>query len=319
MKKTFLLLMLVYIILTACDMQKNIPTVIPSVTPKQSFTATVTPVPSLTATLTPTPTSKIILPTQPSAPPTFTPFPPYQNKNVIINYSVIGNHSDYDMFFDPPSGNIITKLVLYEDGQLLIAGAGETYQSKKLSSAEISSFLLELETLGFYALESNQQSDQTDELYDFGNNYQEIHDGLWYCVSVNTDKSRNLCVREFYIQFLIPKMKNILHFLDEYKPAGMTAYYPDRIFLTRTDIDSSIDNPPAIPWDEHFPSWENDPGKITSDTCNPVIYIYGDMAKEIYMFFERSDGWMVVSLNDKEFIVYIRVLLPHEKVINLCQ
>jgi hypothetical protein len=38
------------------------------------------------------------------------------------------------------------------------------------------------------------------------------------------------------------------------------------------------------------------------------------MAKEIYMFFEGSDSSMVVSQNGNEYLVDIRVLLPHEKV-----
>ena len=307
MKTTFLLSVVVCIILVSCNGQKDIPTVVPSVTPQ----------PSLAATFAITPTSTKILPTQFPSTPTSTPFPAYQNKNVIFDYYVVGNQADFDTFFDPPSGDIVTRLILYDDGQMLIAGAGETYKQKILSSAEIKSFLSKLEALGFYSLESNQKDDPTDKLYDFGNNYQEVNDGLWYCISVNANKSRNLCVRESYIQFLIPKMKSILKYLDGYKPIGMTPYYADRILLTiQSDIDPSIENPPAIPWDEHFPSLENDPSRFTSDTSNQVIYVDRDMAKEIYLFFEGSDGSRVVSQNGKEYIVYIRVLLPHEKVKN---
>lgn len=310
MKKTSLLSVVVCIILTSCNGSKDISTVFPSVTPQ----------PSLTATIVITPTFAKIVPTQPSSNPTFTPFPPYQNKNVVFDYYVIGNRADWDIFFDPPSGNIVTRLVLYEDGQMLAAGPGGTYKEKFLSSAEIKSFLSKLETLGFYSLESNQQSDQTDKLYDFGSNYEEVNDGLWYCISVNANKSRKLCIREPYIQFLTPKMQSILQYLDEYKPTDMTPYYTDRILLTiQSDINSSIKDPPAIPWDEHFPSLEHDPRRFTSDTSNQVIYVAEDMAKEIYLFFEGSNGWKVVSQNSKEYIVYIRVLLPHEKVKNIQQ
>lgn len=225
--------------------------------------------------------------------------------------------ANWDAFFDPISGNVVTRLVLYDDGQLLLAGAGETYKQKKLSSADIKSFLSKLEILGFYSLESNQHDDQTDKLYDFGNNYQRTFDGLWDCVSVHADKSRTLCVDENYIQYLIPKMKSILHYLDGYKPAGMTPYYPDRILLDiQSDIDPSIDNPPATPWAEHFPSLGYDPSRFTTGISNQVIFIDGDMAKEISLFFKGSNGWKVVSQNGIEYIVSIRVLLPHEKVKN---
>jgi hypothetical protein len=313
MGKTLLLSIAVCITLTSCNGQKDIPTVLPSVTLKPSSTTTAMTIPALIST----PTR--IQPTEPPFTPTFTPFPPYHNKEVIFDYSVIGNQADWDMFFDPPSGNIVTKLVLYDDGQMLIAGTAETFKQKVLSSNEIKNFLSKLETLGFYSIESNQKYDPTDKLYNFGNNFQEVEvfDGLWYCIFVNADKSRELCVREPYIQFLIPKMKRILQYLDEYKPTGMTPYYPDRILLSiQVGAHSSVDDPPAIPWDEHFPSLENDPTRFTSDTYSQVIYVDGDLAKEIYLFFEGSDGWKVVSQNGTEYVVSLRVLLPDEKVKN---
>lgn len=303
--KKWLLISVACILFTACNEQYTTPTMLPSPTPKLVLIATSTP------TETPQPT---LAPTS-----TITPLPFYENKKVIFDYYIRGNQADWDIFFDPPSGNIVTKLVLYDDGQMLIAGSGETYKQKVLSSDKIKSFLSKLETLGFYSLESNQKHDPTDKLYNFGDKYEEVgvFDRLRYCILVNADKSRNLCVHESYLQFLIPKMKNILQYLDEYKPASMTPYYPDRVLLTiQANVDPSIDNPPAIPWDEHFPSLENDPRRFTSDTSNQVIYIDGDMAKEIYLFFKGSDGSKVVSQNGKEYIVYIRVLLPHEKVKN---
>lgn len=305
MKNLFLISAVAGILVTACSGQKNAPTVFPTLSPEQSLAAT--------ATLPSTPTK--IQSSGLSSPPTSIPFPPYQIKNVILDYYVAGNQADWDEFFDPPKGNIVTRLVLYEDGQLLIAGDGEKYQQKILSSDQIKSFLSNLETLGFYSLNSNQKHDTTDKLYDFGNNYQEDHGGLWYCILVQADKFKNLCIKESYIQFLIPEMKKILQLLDTYQPAEMQSYYPDRILLTIQIADPSVENPPAISWDESFPSLEKDPKRYTSGTSNQVIYIDGDLAKEIYLFFEGA-GERVVLQNGKEYIVYLRVLLPHEKVKN---
>lgn len=296
--------------LTGCGGESYVPTVFPPLPPEPSSNATA----AAPSKFTSTPTG--IRPTEPPSTPTFTPFPIYHNKGVVFNYLVSGNQADWDSFFDPPSGNIVTRLVLYDDGQLLIAGVDETYKQKILSPTEINSFLLKLEALGFYSLESNQQHDQTDRLYNFGNNYQESAGGLRYCVSMNTDKSRTLCVREPYTQFLIPKMKDILQYLDEYQPAGMTPYYPDRILVDiQSDTDPSVANPPAISWDEHFPSLEYDPNRFTSGTSNQVVFIDGAMAREIHLFFEGED-MKVVTQNGEEYVVWIRVLLPHEKVKN---
>jgi len=84
----------------------------------------------------------------------------------------------------------------------------------------------------------------------------------------------NLCVYKPYIQFLIPKTKNILR-LDEYKPPDATPYYPDYILLTIPAAEASVDNSPAIAWKEHFPSL---------DPSNQIICVDGAMAKEIYLF-----------------------------------
>jgi len=289
-------------VITACGGNKIIPTVFPSLTLEPGFTVTATP----TLTLTPK--------FQPTELPS-TPFLPYHNKGVVFNYYVTGNQAEWDTFFDHPSGNIVTKLVLYDDGQILIAGTGETYKQKVLSSAEIKSFLSKLETLGFYSLESNQEHDPTDDLYNFGGKYEEVGviGGVRNCISVDADKSKKLCVHDSYMQFLIPEMKNILQFLDAYNPTGMTPYYPDRILLTIQKADPAVDNSPANPWNERFPPLEKDPSRYTTDTSNQVMFIVGDMAKEIYLFFEDTDT-KVVSQNDKEYIAYLRVLLPHEKV-----
>jgi hypothetical protein len=187
---------------------------------------------------------------------------------------------------------------------------GGTYKQKFLSPDEITQFLSRLETLGFYLLESNQKHDPTDKLYKYGNNYQESFDGREYCISVNTDKSRNLCVYEPDIQYLIPKMKSILQYLDEYEPAGMSPYYPDRILLwVQAGRDPYNDNLPATAtlWDEHFPSLE---------TSSPIMFVDGDIAKEIYLLVGGTNKGMVFSQEAKEYTVYIDVVLPHEIMTN---
>jgi hypothetical protein len=286
--------MMVFFLVAACNGEKDITTVFPSITPEPSFTPTFTP-----TKIRPTRTFP--------PPPTRTPFPDYQTRQVIFNYYVVGNHADYNLFFAPESCCSITRMVLYNDGQLLIADKANTYKQKVLSPAEIKEFLSKLETLGFYSLESNQQHDPTDKLYDFGNNYQESFDALRDCIFVDADRSRNLCVYEPNLQFLIPKMKNIIKYLDEYEPAGMTPYYPDRIFLSIETIDPATENLPAtaIPWDEHF-----------REMPSATVYLDGEMAKEIFMLFASKENGIVFSQNGNEYMVYIRVILPHEKLTN---
>ena len=173
-----------------------------------------------------------------------------------------------------------------------------------------------LEQLGFYTIESNQEHDPSDKLYNFGNNFQPSSDGLWDCILVAAEKSRELCVREMEIQYLIPEMKKILQYIDEYKPAELTPYVPDRILLTVQTADTSTDYPPAIPWDDSFPSLESLPRLPFLYAPNPTVFFDGDVAKDIFLLFKGTDGRILVSQNGKEYIIDIRVLLPHESVKN---
>lgn len=274
MKRLLLLSAVVFIFLTACGEQKSAPTGLPSITPKPSFTATSSS--TVTATLTSTKTPQ---PTTPPT-PTFTPLPTYNTKQVIFDYNVINGLSDFDVFFAPDFLRYYSKIIIYDDGQIIIPG--KIYRQKVLSPSEVKFFLTKLDTMGFYSLESNQAHDPTDKLYDFGNNYQEVYDAAMYCILVNTDESRKLCVYEPGIPFLIPKMKHILDYLDNYQPIGMIRYYPDRILLRVQDGRHLYDeNSPAIAvnWNEKFPSLETLNQKIT--------YIDGNIAKEIYTLFDN--------------------------------
>jgi len=234
--------------------------------------------------------------------PTFTPYP---TKEVVFNYSFRGLVSlpFDDIFLDQPAST----LVLYSDGQMIYFG--DYYEQKYLTNDEIEQFLSKLENMGFYKIESNQKHDPTDKLYDFGNNF-EIEDiGLWYCIEI-TENFRKLCAYDPYREFLKPEMKNILKFLDEYEPGGLTMYEPDQIFLkVRLGRDPDDQNLPSevIPWSEDFPS--------LASNDNGVLYIEGKAASEIYAILSNANIRMVSVQNGIEYTIeYFRPVLPHEVI-----
>jgi hypothetical protein len=201
-----------------------------------------------------------------------------------------------------------SRLVLYSDGQLIITGG--IYQQKTLAPSEIEAFLLKLESLGLYSLESNHKHDPTDKLYDYGNNYEESFDGRFYCIAVHAEKAKDLCAYEPDVQFLILKMKSILQYLDEYKPAGTVPYVPDRLLLwVRPGRDPEEENlpPTTIPWSDQFPPLS---------ASNSIMYVDGDLAKEISMLFDSTNKGKVFSQNGDEYTVYFHIVLPHDKVTN---
>ncbi len=294
MKKTFLISAALCIILSSCGGQESTPAKLSSVTPRPISTATTTPTQTLEPTFT----------------PTITPLPPYKAKQVIFDYNAAGGLSDFDFFFESDSFRTYSRIILYADGQMIIPG--EVYKQKMLSPNEVNLFLSKLDAMGFYSLESNQAHDPTDKLYNFGNNYSKVYDAYLYCVLVNADKSRKLCVYEPGIPYLIPKMKQIINYLDAYDPAEMTPYYPDRILLgvenARNLYYDEITPVPAAPWDEKFPSLETPDRKM--------MYVDGDFAKEIYLLFSNAYERRIFIQNGKEYTVEFTIILPHEKVTN---
>lgn len=314
MKKAFLTLATICIILTACGEQKNIPTVYPSVTPEPSLTATatLTRTPTIVATLTK------ILPTQPPPPPTFTPFPAYALKKVVFEYSTSGNFWAGDAAYFASFDNhvfIQRPLILYDDGQMI------TYNGQKVLSAdEMKKFFSKLEALGFFSLESNGMHDDEDKLYNFGNQYEKSFDGLRDCISVNIEKTRTLCAYDEYMQFLVPEMKNILKYFSEYKPTGLTPYYPDRILLSTRPANPDTDDLSvnARIWDKRFPLLAF---TLQNRYNIPVTirYIQGDMAKEIDRFMQNSHSHGVFIEDGKKYIVDYVIVLPDEELINAYQ
>lgn len=285
--------------------------VIPSTTPGPTTPVQYTqtkPQPTRTFTQTPIPTQTSI-PTKTPVPsqtpvPTTTPYPPYPTKQILFDYNVNGGlHSAFDSYLDWTYSN----LVLYSDGQMIIAG--EPYQQKILSAKEINRFFSQLNSLGFYTIESNQQHDPTDRLYNFGDQYQKTYDGPFYCILASGDRVRNLCAYGPYEQFLVPKMKNILKYLDEYHLDGMTVYSPDRILLwVRSGRSPRVENLPeeAIPWPDKFPSLET--------ASSEILYVQGDTAQEISAFFDNANTFNLFGQNGFEYTVLNQIVLPQEQV-----
>jgi hypothetical protein len=305
MKKLFLSVM-VFIFLTACGGQEIAPTELPFITPKPSSTATVA-----TASSTVTATSTLTKTPQPTIHPTLTltPLPTYNTKQVIFDYHVTGGLSDFDIFFESDSLRSYSKIIVYDNGQMIIPG--KVYKQKVLTPSQVKFFLAKLDEMGFYSLESNQAHNPTDKLYDFGNNYQKVYDAYLYCILTNTDKSRKLCVYEPGISFLIPEMKKIIDYLDKYQPSGMLTYYPDRILLSVQEGRHLYDensSATAVNWNEKFPSLETLNQKIT--------YVDGNIAKEIYTLFDIVYLPKIFIQNGKEYTVSFTIILPHEKVTN---
>lgn len=272
------------ILLFACSNREITATVIAIATANSSPvvpSSTVTALPSL---------SKTPLPT----------FSAYSPKQIILNYSFGGVFDSFAIEL----GVVHSKVVVYADGQVILPG--KPYRQKQLSNEEINELFFQLERLGFFTIETNQQHNPTDELYEFRNQYEKVYDGVSICLEVNYHKQRKLCTYEHYKEYLKPPMKEILRFMDDFEPKGLTIYQPDRllldVYLGRvTFIDENIK---SVPWPANFPVLETDYWR--------VLEVRGEMAAKVSEFFGNTQDIKIIDEDDLEYTVEARPLLPHE-------
>lgn len=226
---------------------------------------------------------------------------PYPLKEALLDYTVGGYHTPYEIYYADYGANGWSALVLYTDGQLIIPG--KTHQQKILSSEEINQLFSQLQRNGYFSLTQ-------ENLYNFGNQEPpKVYDGTTYCIISTGDREQNLCAYEPHEAFLVPEMEKVLQFLNQYHPEGMTPYSPDRILLwARAGRSPYVENLPEKPvsWPENFSSVETPDEKI--------MYFQGAEAKEIYALFGHEISTIVINQDEKEYTVSIDIVLPHEEL-----
>jgi hypothetical protein len=283
----FILLLASFIFMASCSGQPIQPSVVISASPLPSETLTL--IPTLEPTKTPIPS---VAPT-----PTYLP---YQVKDVLFEYAYSGgDHGIFDDFVSPH----IPKLVLYNDGFLIVTKDNALYQ-KILSEEEVRSFLSQIEQRGFYTIETNQNHDPSDMLYNFSENYVSAFDGRYLCVSAETQR---ICAYEPVMDYVIPQMKGIFKFLDGYFPNDLTPYEADRILLQvigGSDYLPDEVSPEPMAWSADLPPLQE----------TPTLFIEGESATKIFQLFNHSVGWRIMTSNDQEYTLFARPVLPHEVI-----
>jgi hypothetical protein len=161
---------------------------------------------------------------------------------------------------------------------------------------------------GFYTLETNQNHDETDKLYYFGNQYQLVYDGPIYYLSMNGSQPRTICYYGPYKDFLIPEAKDLFQYFEDYVPGGMTPYKPDRILLAIfKGADSTTEQSTSITWPSDLPALETPDKKF--------MYLEGKNAAEVFSFFRHSPDMTFLDERGYSYTVSVHVVLPHHNLL----
>ncbi len=154
---------------------------------------------------------------------------PYQGKQVLIEYTQI--YAGLGTFGDFVTGEGMTDLILYSDGQLIIHR--KKLYEKKLSVIETCSLLKNIEDFGYYRVVDNGAPDHRDNPL-----YTNIPPGVLqgsdtgnYHVLVNGPNPKSMWVDVPFFDYVVPAMKETITFLQYYQPTGMEEYEPDRLLL----------------------------------------------------------------------------------------
>ncbi len=233
-------------------------------------------------------------------------FSPYLTKQVILQY---GNEGGFGEFRAILGRTSYERLVLYSDGQLIISKDDQFFE-KTLSPSEIEQLFFQMNKNGFYTLETNQNHDESDKLYDFGNQYQPVYDGPIYYLSVNGNKPRTVCYYGPYKDFLIPEAKDLFQYFADYVPGTMTPYNPDRILLAifkDANLFSATEQATSINWPSGLPSLETPEKKF--------MYLEGKNATDVFLFFRHSPNVTFLDERGNSYTVSIHTVLPHHDLL----
>lgn len=170
---------------------------------------------------------------------------------------------------------------------------------------EIDNLLGRLEGLGFFTIETNQMHDESDALYDFGDQYQEVADGLTYCILISQEQSRQVCLHNPQRDFVLKPFADMLEYLDNYKPSGLVLRIPDRILVSVIlgEFPEENDLPAAQPWPDQLETLETDGFKM--------MYFEGQAAADVYRLFDVGQSNLLFSQHEVIYTLTWVEILPH--------
>ncbi|MFT3895800.1 MAG: hypothetical protein QM730_29630 [Anaerolineales bacterium] len=320
MKKTIMILLAGILLTTGCVHYPpaTVVTEISSFTPPSTRTPkpTKTPFPTRTSTVIPSKTSTYV--------PTFTAksFPPlvshdFKPSPILATYSNVS-----EGFCDSVCPAYPVPFVLFGDGNLFIFNEAEInghyedrFLHKKLDRSETCRFLNTIDQVGFF--DFNSSSYAAPKIYDAYTWRIEIYAWRTKDVSlyglgelldiVNLDHSSS-------DQTIPASALRAFNLLYNYPTDGLDTYIPNLLVIWVWK--SSYDYPDVREWKMDDISLKKlyEKGGSAYETLPHPIFLDGSDAKNIYAMFDNFDYHGDVTQAGERYRVYIRPVLPFEKI-----
>ncbi|HNB40827.1 MAG TPA: hypothetical protein PLG52_04960 [Anaerolineales bacterium] len=284
MKITLLTLAGLFILSACAQAVQSVPSPVIAESPT-STKSVETPTPNPSQTPHPTPTEWIKV---------------YPTKKAILIYGE-SSRNEYTLHFIEWGDFYLTpRMVLYEDGQLILGmGAYE----KQLSQAETQTIVSKLEQLGFPKLQEAYDV-KSDSIFtvtpsmDLNPSWSKTE------ITLDVNGPKSITYHNYWGDLLTPPMKDIISYLANISSTAATPYQPDRLLVSAGDVTEIPEGKTVIPW----------PEGVTSPLHRSymgVFYLEGDEASKLY----NATGEYLseyFSYEGKIYEVNFRPILPHE-------
>ena len=282
--------------------------------PAPSVTATSTPLPRATPSPTPTLTRQSTQTPGPSQ----TPSPiPLATKQVLLQISnTPGDGGDY---FDAPFGRITPRLVLYTDGEFMVATNNGWYLETMLSTAQMCSLLHRIANTGFFQMAGTGELGRDDPIYSFTATPEQSEGASGLAIQVNGNPAKYVDIYSPYQANVVGPIQSVLRLLNNYRPAGLKPYLPPRLLMVVeaggglfdfSDPGEGTDptaTPAALAWPSELPPLSAWLGGVGPSQ----IFIQGDQVPPL-LALKLPKHYGVLTDRGQTYSMIMRPLLPHE-------
>ena len=223
-----------------------------------------------------------------------------------------------------PFGRFTPHVVLYTDGEFFIPGDYSWYLETTLSTAQMCTLLERIANTGFFQIPGTGALGRDDPIYSFAATPEVSYGAPAQYIQVNGNPAQIVGIYSPYKDYVISPIKSVLRLLNNYRPAGLKLYKPDRLLLVVDEGRSLFDEltsyhdnrPTATPqlrvWPAQLPPLADLWGRLTYHQ----VFIQGDLVEPM-LNLNLPQHFGVFTDQGQEYTVIMRPLLPDETLSDL--
>lgn len=260
--------------------------------------------------------------------PTDTPTEiPWAAKQVLAQYGSFGGDGPgLDEIYE---GLGMPQWILYTDGQMIIqkeGEAGDWLEETTLTTAQMCSFLKDVEALGFFTMNYDNSSffdtgvPTANPIYQFDETTEFGEGGSNYFLLVNGAAPRQIEIYYRYVPYLIPEAKALYDYFKAFSSSFATTLFQPQALLLRFEKETpGVEDATPAAWPQELPSFTAlEPHALSSDASFLIsdafyqVLVAGDGVEPVLNAFDHLMVYRFFMSEGEVYHVAARPFLPHE-------